>query len=335
MRLTGSYIARVRPVRLAALLLIVLAAVPLAGVALAQTEAPQKPLPRCFGAASRDPVNPCRNDKLKRMVFPKPVDALLEANSECKLGKRQGELTPCEFGVPVEEATETIALIGDSHAAHWRAAIDYVVADREWHGVSFTKAGCPLSTAVTDLPEPGKTKCTRFKRQLFKWFGDHPEVSTVITSNHTGGKVVGAKGRDYEAHVVGYTECAGASCPRRSSTSTPSATCRGTRSSSSDCVGRAIRKKISAGPACAVPRDYALKRDPAVPAALASDPRRVQLIDMTRFMCSSRLCMPVIGGALVHKDQTHLTRIFATTLGPYLLRHIERAAKHMGTGTRP
>ena len=84
-----------------------------------------------------------------------------------------------------------------------------------------------------------------------------------------------------------------------------------------------------------MPRDYALKRDPAEPAALASDPRRVQLIDMTRFMCSSRLCMPVIGGALVHKDQTHLTRVFATTLGPYLLRHIERAAKHMGTGTRP
>jgi hypothetical protein len=32
----------------------------------------------------------------------------------------------------------------------------------------------------------------------------------------------------------------------------------------------------------------------------------------------------VIGGALVRKDNTHLTSTFATTLGPYLLRAVSR-----------
>ncbi|HEV2814715.1 MAG TPA: SGNH hydrolase domain-containing protein, partial [Solirubrobacteraceae bacterium] len=240
----------------------------------------------------------------------------------------------CAFGVAPEEASETIALIGDSHAAHWRAAIDVVVAEKRWHGISFTKAGCPLSTAITDIPAPGKTKCIRWKRQLFRWFEKHPEIRTVITSNHTGGKVVGANGRDYSAHVEGYTQALAKLPPSVERIFSIRDVPRNSRNSM-DCVARAIRRKIAAGPKCAVPREFALKRDPATPAARRSDPRRVQLIDMTRFMCSERMCLPVIGGALVHKDETHLTRVFATTLGPYLLRHIDRALAHMAAGTRP
>src|SRR5687768_11401624 len=201
-----SYIDPMRLARLAVLMLL-LAAVAV-GTAAAQSQAPgeeeaaaERPLPRCFGAAVRDPLQPCRNRRLSKLVRPHPLDALLEPNSECELGAREGELTPCTFGVGPAEAAGTVALIGDSHAAHWRAAIDAVVADKRWHGVSFTKAGCPLSTAVSDIPEPGKTKCSRWKRQLFRWFADHPEVQTVITSNHTGGKVVGANGRHFSAHA--------------------------------------------------------------------------------------------------------------------------------------
>jgi hypothetical protein len=34
----------------------------------------------------------------------------------------------------------------------------------------------------------------------------------------------------------------------------------------------------------------------------------------------------VVGGVLVHKDIDHITRLFATTLGPYLLRAYDRLA---------
>jgi hypothetical protein len=323
-------------------LALIAAAVP-AGAASAQTPAPEDSAeqqqqsetryPRCFGAASRDPMKPCRNPALTRMVRPKPFKALLEANSECKLGERSGELTPCSFGVPPEQASETIALIGDSHAAHWRAAIDTVVAAKRWHGISFTKAGCPFSTAVTDLPEPGRSKCIRFKRQLFRWFERHPEVQTVITSNHTGGAVEGTTD-DYGAHVQGYADALRALPPTVqrifSIRDVPRNTVR-----MSDCVARAVRRKIEAGRRCAATRGAVLKPDPAVPAAAALDPRRVQLIDMTRFMCTAKDCLPVVGGALVHKDPTHLTRVFASTLGPYLLRHVDRALSHMAAGTRP
>ncbi|MEA2194433.1 MAG: hypothetical protein QOG42_867, partial [Solirubrobacteraceae bacterium] len=53
------------------------------------------------------------------------------------------------------------------------------------------------------------------------------------------------------------------------------------------------------------------------------DPR-VHLIDLTKFMCGPRLCYPVVGGVLVHKDKTHITPLFAGTLGPFLLQRVSR-----------
>ena len=48
------------------------------------------------------------------------------------------------------------------------------------------------------------------------------------------------------------------------------------------------------------------------------------MIDMTPFFCGPTACFPVIGGALVYRDQEHLTGVYATTLSPYLLREIDR-----------
>ena len=45
-------------------------------------------------------------------------------------------------------------------------------------------------------------------------------------------------------------------------------------------------------------------------------------MDLTPFFCDQRSCYPVVGGVLVHKDINHLTRHFAETLGPYLLRAV-------------
>ena len=43
---------------------------------------------------------------------------------------------------------------------------------------------------------------------------------------------------------------------------------------------------------------------------------------MTSFFCSAKKCFPVVGGALVYKDISHLTDVYASSLGPYLLRKI-------------
>jgi hypothetical protein len=48
------------------------------------------------------------------------------------------------------------------------------------------------------------------------------------------------------------------------------------------------------------------------------------VVDLTRFFCDRRRCFAVVGGALVHQDETHMTATFDRTLGPFLLRAVDR-----------
>jgi hypothetical protein len=94
------------------------------------------------------------------------------------------------------------------------------------------------------------------------------------------------------------------------------------------CLRLARARRIPPGPACAAARSRVLPPDPAATAALQMRSPRVELADLTRFMCEPLVCLPVVGGALVNKDATHLTRTFATTLGPYLLRRVDHLMRH-------
>ncbi len=96
------------------------------------------------------------------------------------------------------------------------------------------------------------------------------------------------------------------------------------------CIEAAIRKHEDAGVTCAVPRRAALRPDPEALAAQQLHSPRVQVIDLTRFFCDTPKCYPVIGGALVYRDADHLTRTFAATLGPYLLREVRKLMSAWG-----
>ena len=82
--------------------------------------------PRCFGAASRDPQHRCVNPRLARLVEPTPDQALLNPNFSCTPEKISEDLTACRFGAAAAHARATVALIGDSHAQHWRSALAVV-----------------------------------------------------------------------------------------------------------------------------------------------------------------------------------------------------------------
>jgi peptidoglycan/LPS O-acetylase OafA/YrhL len=278
--------------------------------------------PRCFGAAARDPRHPCRNPRLRLVVRPNPRVAK-QPFGHCRLLFRLVGKQVCGFGVAAGEATETVALIGDSHAGHWKPALDAVARTRGWHGIHLGHASCPLSTATRDLVEPNRSHCARWKRAVFAWFARHPEVSTVFLSQLTGGSgVVPSHGRsELATSRAGY-----AAAWRRLPPSVKQiVVIRDTpkvHGNTDTCVERAMARRMPAGRACAVPRGVALDRDPAYEAARRLRSRRVRAVDLTRFMCGRRLCYPVVGGALVLKDATHLTGVFAQTLGPYLLRAV-------------
>jgi SGNH domain (fused to AT3 domains) len=89
------------------------------------------------------------------------------------------------------------------------------------------------------------------------------------------------------------------------------------------CIERALSRRRSPSLACAQPRARGLDPDPAVAAAQLMHSPRVRVVDLTDFFCGRRRCYPVIGGALVLRDENHLTGVFSGTLGPFLLRAVD------------
>ena len=296
------------------------------GAAVADQTAQHSRSKRCLGAASRDPETPCRNPALRKRVKPSPNRAQITPNLACTRTTLDETLEQCAFGTRAEDAVETVAIVGDSHAAHWRAAMSVMAKAKRWRVLEIATPHCPFSTAVPKPSGDGDEDrwCPDWNRRVIEWLGQHPEVRKVFVSANANAPIkVPADEEEYETRTRGFVEIwqqVPASVERifviRDNPLD--------RFDTHDCVRRAMRRDRDAGRVCALPRSRALRADAAVPAAARLDPPRAHVIDLTPHFCGRRRCFPVVGGVLVHKDVDHLTRAFARTLGPYLLRGVER-----------
>jgi hypothetical protein len=263
------------------------------------------------------------NPKLSHEVVPTPVQAPKMDNSPCEVVETRGRVRACAFGAAAAPGLRTVALIGDSHASHWRSALAVVVKAEGWRGLSVTHTSCPYSAATAVIPQPGRRQCLEWKRDVRAWLGHHPEIDTVFFGEHSGGRVVQPRGRSqWAAQVDGYAN-AWRALPRSIKHVLVFRDTPKMRSATMGCVQRAMDARRDAGVVCAQPRGPALERDPAAVAASRSGRSGVATIDLTRLLCDVRRCFPVIGGALVYKDIHHLTSVFAATLGPFVQRRVE------------
>jgi hypothetical protein len=266
--------------------------------------------PRCFGAASRDPEHRCVNPRLARVVTPTPDQALLNPNFACRKHQVTEQLSPCTFGA--RDPVATVALIGDSHAQHWRSALAVVARRHRWRVEDASVPLCMFSTATTGAGPPFDTRCPQWNADVVQWLRDNPQIQTLFVAGKTRQFVRPAPGQSaYDARVEGYkARFAGLDRKVIVIRDDPAE-----RVVTKDCVRARMARKRSLTRACGYRR--ALDPDPAIAAARATGSAT---IDLTRQFCGPRRCYPVIGGALVHKDADHLTQVFSRTLGPFLDR---------------
>jgi len=290
----------------------------------AATSSRAKSIRGCFGAAVRESQDRCENPRLRYEVIPSPAKARYSPNAPCTIIEERGAFRVCEFGAAASLTRATVALLGDSHAAHWRAALEVVAAAQNWRGVSITLSGCPYSTVTRVLAEPLRSNCIARNDAVPQWLAQHPEIHTVFVSELSGAHWAVPAGSDqFTAQVDAYTRAWGKLPPsvrhlvviRDTPKALPT-----TRA----CIERAHAAHRDAGRACAVARDLAIDPDAAAIAAGRLGAPRFQMVDLNRLFCDRRWCYPVIGGALVQKDLHHLTVAFVRTLGPFLLDAVRR-----------
>ncbi len=290
--------------------------------------------PHCFGAASRDPQHPCTNPSLKYQVQPTPIVAEAAKNAPCGKTHHDDLVTYCGFGVLPDHAVRTFALVGDSHAQMWRSPMTVVAKDLEWRGLTVARTSCPFSTTTKKLVEPLQSECVKWNKEVIAWFFKHPEINTVFVAAHNGGPVVVPQGETtYSAEIKGYQE-AWSKLPPTVHHIVVIRDTPGVRTDTQACVQQAISAHRQAGIACAVPKLAYLPPDPEAGAAKRLHSPRVQTLDINKYICDAKLCYPVVGGSLVFKDVSHVTKVFGRTLGPYFERRIRDLLRGWQPNTR-
>jgi hypothetical protein len=276
----------------------------------------------CFGAAAMDPAHPCANSSLS--VVPSVADRLALTASGCRKTERAPGLD-CEFGTRSKRPRRTIALVGDSHALHWRGPLAIVARSLRWRAYSLWSPLCLLSTAVRYMEPIVRPTCVRYNRDVRRFLSRHREISTLFISQAVFIPLFPPAGRSVlQAKVAGFTG-AWATLPKTVRHIVVIRDVPGTADETFDCVARVVAAAAEPpGSACREDRRAVLPADPAMTAARLAHTRRVQAIDMTPWFCDTQYCPPVIGGVLVHRDRNHMTIDYARTLGPFLLRAVRR-----------
>ncbi len=277
--------------------------------------------PPCLGAASRDPDHPCNNPRLRLQVSPKPDEALLTPNLQCATSVEQA-VAECGYGAPPASARGTIAVLGDSHGAHWRGGLDVMAKGMRWHVQDFSTARC----SFTALPPPPdgyfEEFCPRHNREIVAYLTAHPEIKTVFVSAYVFQLIDVEQGKQrFSKRVQGFLD-QWALLPDSVKRVVVLRDTPRDRITTFDCVRKAIRRRKPAGSACRAIRKAVHNRDPEVVAARRATGRRFAVLDFTRQFCGPKWCYPVVGGVLVHKDMGHMGQPFARTLGPIILREV-------------
>ncbi len=201
-------------------------------------------------------------------------------------------LSLCSFGVPAADAAETVALIGDSHATHWRPALELVAQAKRWHVENITRTSCPFSTAPIDKSKALRRDCVQRNREAAEWLRAHPEVRTLFVAGNAAVRVFGAKPKDrFRRSLAGY-RAAFATLPDSVKHIVVIRDSIKAKSGTLDCVRRAIRAHRRAGVVCALPLAKLRRGDAAAAAARELGPPRGQVIDLTSFQCSAAPVLP-------------------------------------------
>ena len=216
---------------------------------------------------------------------------------ECVYGNRDGEIT--------------VALVGDSHAAHWFPAVEAIAKSRGWRLLTFTKASC----VFVDLPiyspilKRQYTECEAWRPLVIeRLIAAQPDL-TIVSSDRwlpTSIKADSDPRRQGEAMARLLTQIPGAI-----------AIIGDTPASQVD-VPVCLSQHPEDITRCSTPRSYAFGRQMLVRERTAAAAADATLVDLSEAICPGDPCQAVIGDTIVQRDDHHLTATFATSLAGLL-----------------
>jgi len=285
----------------------------------------------CFGAATHiGSAEPCVNPRLADVRVPAPAAALHDdANEDACWSNTTADFNVCSFG-PRTGYRKHLLAVGDSHNNALITAYAAIAEREHWRIDVAGHIGCYFTTATQQAPTEAYTdSCQGWKQNAVRWVQDHADGLDALLVTHAATKspVIATDGADADATVVRGLVGAWRSATENG---VPVIALRDNPTARDDVLACLAQMRGPTTGACDLPRDQALAAFDGSEQAVAAIGDRARYVDLTDWYCSATTCPAVIGGVLTHRDPTHLTATFATTLAPALGSALRSALSSLG-----
>jgi peptidoglycan/LPS O-acetylase OafA/YrhL len=219
-----------------------------------------------------------------------------------------------------------VAAIGDSHSNVLLPAFEYVAHDRGWSIDVYGKRGCYLTT--TELfGELEKNKpdlnnhqdCAAWRKNLQDELAGKQPYDLLIVAHWEGASLPSTK-EAREQESAGLAEAWKAQLAR----GTKIIALTDVPRFPANVIACIAEHQLEASKVCSVPVSRAVSKDDSNRRAAASL-EGVVVLDTSRYFCTPRECLPVIGGVPVLFDRHHVTATYAKSMGPLLAADLAKA----------
>ena len=230
----------------------------------------------------------------------------------CGLGLAGTEPPDCVYGD--RHGAFTAALVGDSHAMNWFPAFERLAGRRHWRLVPFTKFSCVFvdMRIWSDHLKREYTECEVWRERVVAKLRRLKPDLVVISSNKWFPPVIDRDGEPKRQ---------GAALARLIERIPGTIAILVDTPRSNHDVPACLARHPAAIEACTTPRKAALGWRHRIREVEAGRRSGSPLIDLSKAICPTDPCPPIIGKRLVYRDHHHLTATFARSLA----RDLDRA----------
>lgn len=262
----------------------------------------------CLGASAIHPENDCDRpfDAAGISTASAREDTYWSAsavvNTSCTTSKLTDLMSEVECG-DLDDPSNTIALVGDSHAEHFLDPVVIAAESEGWRVLMYAKPGC----SGLETSRPGQDsrveECAVWSSEVQKKLLDSSDIDTAVFSSRAKTKHVEpetAVAFWQQLRAKGLTVAAIQDVPGMPVDQTAAL-----------CIERSDETYDPCSFGWVAPTDfmYQAANAPDSPAAF---------IDLTDNFCDEGTCHVVIGEVVVYFDSNHVSLTYARTLAPYL-----------------
>ena len=277
-------------------------------------------IPECFGAAAVGNEDTCADVLEGKPLVPGTATAAVDFDQltkGCTAQRDEVVPVPCDY-VGGDGSGISVALVGDSHAAHL-TALALGLADRyNWRLSILNKGRCPFTDAERTTEERMRTACAEWSAAALELL-QREKLDLVVTSQVSG--VEFATSGDQSSDEAGV-----AGLESRWSTLIESGTRvvavldnPRPRKKVQTCLEQYWPTEVEK---CGHEAVRAFLFDPQVTAVEHFSADEVFPLDFSDLECQNGFCPAVIGAVNVYRDNNHLTDTFVKTLVPIAIDRI-------------